>query len=94
MGFGVPNPMFFWYLQHALNSQFPDSIPSLESLYFVEVIPSQDPMKLILIYYNYLLLPAATVLAYQPKFRWTADVGEVTDEEWDEILGACIPQII
>lgn len=88
---GLPNHMSFWhlYLWHALNSQFWDSIPSLESSYLVETIIGQDSKKLISMFYNHLMLPTAIALAYQLKSRWTVDVGEVADEEWEEVLETC-----
>lgn len=38
--FGLSNRMLFRYLQlqHALNSQFGDSVPRLESLFMVDVV--------------------------------------------------------
>lgn len=87
----LPNHMSFWHLHlwHGLNSQFWDSIPSLESSYLVETIIGQDSKKLISMFYNHLMLPTAIALAYQLKSRWTVDVGEVADEEWEEVLETC-----
>lgn len=45
-------------------------------------------MELIQVFYTQCLLPSATILIHQLKSGWT-DVGEVTDEKWGEILGAC-----
>lgn len=61
----------------------------LHSLYLVEVIMGPDPKKLISTFYSYLLLPAATNLAYQLKSWWVEDVGELAVEDWDEVLETC-----
>lgn len=47
--------MLFHYLQlcQALNSQFSNSIPRLESLYLVDVVLGQDSKKLISSFYNH-----------------------------------------
>lgn len=76
-GFDLPNHMFFRYLQlrHALNSQFRDSVPSLDSLYLVDPVMGQDPKKRISTFYNHLLPPAATDHAYQLKTKWESDLG-------------------
>lgn len=35
------------------------------------------------------MLPAATALAYQFKSRWEMDMGDVIDEDWEEVLATC-----
>lgn len=89
--YNVPNHMFFRYLQlhHALHSQFRDSIPSLELVYLVDVVTGQDPKKRIALFYNHLMLPAATAQARQLKSLWESDLGDVTDEDWEEVLASC-----
>lgn len=83
--------MSFRYLQlcHAINTQFGDSIPSLDFLPLVEVITGQDPKKLISMFYNNLLLTAATTRAYKLKSRRVTDIEEIVDEECEEILDIC-----
>lgn len=77
--FGLLNSMHFRYLQlrHALQTQFRNSPPNLEQLYMLGVILGSEPKKLTSMFYNSLLLPSATVSAYQLKDRWVGDVGEM-----------------
>lgn len=88
---GVPMLMFFCYpqLRHALNSQFRNSIPSLELGYLMAVVTDHDPKKLISLFYHHLILSAATVQAHQLKTRWESDLGDVTDKDWEEVLASC-----
>lgn len=69
--------MFFRFLQvrHAMCSQFPQSLPQPTSNAIMEVVKSTDPQKLISAFYNMLITPSATKLAYNIKPRWKREVG-------------------
>lgn len=83
--------MHFHYLQlcQALQTQFCDTSPNLEQLYILDLILGSESQKRISTFYNSLLLPSATALAYQLKDCWAGDVREMEDKEWEEVLDAC-----
>lgn len=89
--FGLANSSHFRYLQlrHALQSQFHESPPNLEQLDILEVITGSESQKLISTFFSCLMRPTAVTLAYQLKDRWVRDVGEIEDDEWEEVLDAC-----
>lgn len=53
------------------------------------MIKGSDPRRLISDFYNMLLTPSATVLAYNLKPSWERDVGPMEDEDWNEALETC-----
>lgn len=83
--------MFFHYLQlqHALSTQFQDSIPILKVILLLDIILGQDPKKQISQIYSYLMLPTATAIAYKLNSCWEPDLGVMTDEDWEEALVTC-----
>lgn len=89
--FNLPISMHFRYLQlrHALQTQFRDNPPNLEELDILSIIKGQDSLKCISVFYNSLLRPTATSLAYRLKDRWVGDVEEMEDEEWEDALDTC-----
>lgn len=60
--FALPNHMLFRYLQlqHALNSQFGDSIPAFKILLLVDIVLGRDPKRLLSQIYTYLMMLTAT----------------------------------
>lgn len=89
--FALPNNMFFRYLQirHALSAQFPETTPQSIPNSIIAVVKSTDPQKLISSFYNMLIIPSSTKLAYNIKSRWEREVGVIEDEEWSEALDNC-----
>lgn len=89
--FSLLNFMLFRYLQlqHALRTQFPSTPPQFPVSPILDTILGLDRKKLISVFYNDLLTPLGTKLAYQLKSRWLRNNGDVEDEDWDEILDAC-----
>lgn len=79
----------FLQLRHALQCQFWNHIPDLTSLYLLAVLLGADPKKLTSICFNTLLTPGVTELAFGLRARWVADVGELDDEEWSDVLTSC-----
>lgn len=35
------------------------------------------------------MLPSATAQPYQLKSKWKTDLGDMADEDWDEVLASC-----
>lgn len=48
------------------------------------IVKDTDPRKLISAFYNILLTPTASKLAYGLKPRWERAIGPLEDEEWEE----------
>lgn len=68
--------MHFRYLQlrHALQAQLGNTPPNIERLDISYIIMGLDSRKRISGFYNLLLLPTATTLAYKRKDCWSGDV--------------------
>lgn len=89
--FTLPNYMFFRFFQirHAMQSQFPQAPPQPAFNNLVAVVKGTDPQKLISTFYNMLITPPSTKIAYRLKTRWEREVGQMEDEEWTEALDTC-----
>lgn len=89
--FVFPNRMFLRFLQvrHAIHSQFPESLPNPAHNPIMDVVKSEDPQKLIEIFYNMLHTPSSMKIAYNIKIWWEGDLGNLEDEDWNDALHTC-----
>lgn len=54
-----------------------------------EKVKSTDPRGLISTFYNMLLTPTSSKIAFDLKPRWEREVGLMENEEWEEALETC-----
>lgn len=69
-----------------MHSQFPQSPPQPNPIAVMAIVKSTDPQKLISTFYNMLITPSSTNLAYDIKSRWEKEVGSLEDGELSEAL--------
>lgn len=84
--FSLPPHMLYRYLQvkHAMQRQFRALFPQCIPNALMAMVKDTDPRKLISAFYNILLTPAASKLAYGLKPRWERAIGPLEDEGWEE----------
>lgn len=89
--FTLPNYMMFRFLQvkHAVQTQFPISPPQPTPNVIMAIVKNTDPKKLTSPFYNILITPVATKLAYELKPHWKRAIGSIEDEEWEEAIESC-----
>lgn len=65
---------------------FPVSLPQPTPNVIMAMVKDTDPRKLISAFYNILITPMASKLAYGLKPCWERAIGSLEDEDWEEAM--------